>query len=285
MHEAKWPKRFYLLPAVRQNFSLFLLVPTAFMVLAGFLTTDLVFLVLAAIAVAGTVLCELKARRPAAEAWPDYINVQGPGTWRLVSIPYERITRLEEIPSLRFTVFFESSGKTRKVYIPADFLPGMENLLELLQIKSGLGITKRQPWWTRPLTKHGPLVAWNEPGAWMRALVLVFVPLLLYQYTAIGVWLGWTWLADIGWLPKWHPFGLGIVLGLLVFVGGFILIRQRRYLLVTVLTVPLTSAPVAAVYLRYGLLPPLWMWAPPALAAIGLVVAAVSSQRRQSIRQ
>ncbi len=285
MQEAEWPKRFYLLPAVRQNFSLFLLVPTAFMVLAGFLRPDWVFLVLAAFAVAGTVLYELKARRPAAEAWPDYISVQRPGTWKLVSIPYGQITRLEEIPYVRFTVFYASSGKRRKVYIPAAFLPGLDSLKELLRAESGCEIGIRRPWWTRSLTKHGPLVAWDGPGAWMRALVLVFVPLLLYQYTAIGVWLGWTWLADIGWLPKWPPFGLGIVLGLLVFVGSFILIRQRRYLLVTVLTVPLTSAPVAAVYLRYGLLPPLWMWAPPALAAIGLVVAALSSQRRQSIRQ
>lgn len=283
MQEAEWPKPFYLLPVVRWNFSLFLLVPSAFMLVAGFLGPNLVFLVLAAFPVACAVLYELKARHPAAEAWPDRISIQGPATWKLVSIPYGQITRLEEIPYVRFTVFYESLGKRRKVYIPAAFLPGLESLKELLIAKSGLVMTIRQPWWARPLTKHGPLVAWDEPGAWMRALLLVFVPLLLYQYTAIGIWLGWLWLAEIGWLPKWPPFGLGIVMGLLAFVGGFILIRQGRYLLVTALMVPLTIAPVAVVWLRYGLVPPLWMWVPPALAAIGLVVVAVSSQRRQPI--
>jgi len=282
MQEGEWPQRFYLLPAVKRNFTLFLLAPSALMLLAALLRPDPVQVVLAAFLVAYGFLFAVKARRPAAEAWSDHINIQGPGTWKLVPIRYEQIRRLEEIPYVRFTVFYESAGRKRKVYIPAAYLPGLESLKELLIARSGLEISMRQPWWTWPITRYGPLVAWDEPGAWLRGLLLVFVPLLLYTYTAIGTWVGWLWLAEIGWLPKWPPFGLGIVIGLLAFVGGFILIRQRRYLLVTALMVPLASAPVAAVWLHYGLVPPPWMWVPPAVATIGLVVAAVASQSRQN---
>jgi len=113
----------------------------------------------------------MSSRGNAAEVYIDGVRLPNRFGWRLLSVRFNEIIRLEKILDRILVVVYSRHGKTRKARVDLSIVQASEVLERLLIEKTGLSAQIATPWWVRISRWSGGPVDLGEKGAWKKVVL------------------------------------------------------------------------------------------------------------------